>query len=115
LRKLLKKQGFTPKLLTTDKLGSYGSAFRHLRLTCRHEQGLRKNNRVENPIKWCDDASARCNASSQLDPRSASSVSMPPSTTRSIFNSTSSPGPHCGPSEPKRRRSGKTPSQRHET
>ena len=48
MRKLLKKQGFTPKLLTTDKLGSYGSAFRHLRLTCRHEQGLRKNNRAEN-------------------------------------------------------------------
>src|SRR5438045_1792239 len=48
IRKLLKKQGFTPKLLTTDKLGSYRAAFRHLRLTCRHEQGLRKNNRAEN-------------------------------------------------------------------
>ena len=33
MRKLLRKQGFVPKLLTTDKLGSYGSAFRHLRLT----------------------------------------------------------------------------------
>ena len=48
MRKLLKKQGFTPKLLTTDKLGSYGAAFRHLQLTCPHEQGLRKNNRAEN-------------------------------------------------------------------
>src|ERR1700687_4127878 len=48
MRKLLRKQGFVPKLLTTDKLGSYGSAFRHLRLTCPHEQGLRKNNRAEN-------------------------------------------------------------------
>src|SRR5689334_9201986 len=48
MRKLLRKQGFAPKLLTTDKLGSYGSAFRHLRLTCPHEQGLRKNNRAEN-------------------------------------------------------------------
>src|SRR5467141_2138762 len=48
MRKLLGKQGVTPKLLTTDKLGSYGGAFRHLRLTCRHEQGLRKNNRAEN-------------------------------------------------------------------
>jgi putative transposase len=35
-------------LLTTDKLGSYGAAFRHLHLTCPHEQGLRKNNRAEN-------------------------------------------------------------------
>ena len=48
MRKLLKKQGFPPKLLVTDKLGSYGSAFRRLRLICRHEQGLRKNNRAEN-------------------------------------------------------------------
>jgi transposase-like protein len=48
MRKLLKKQGFTPKLLVTDKLRSYGSAFRHLRLTCPHEQGLRSNNRAEN-------------------------------------------------------------------
>src|ERR1700716_350563 len=48
MRKLLKKQGFVPKLLTTDRLGSYGAAFRHLRLTCPHEQGLRKNNRAEN-------------------------------------------------------------------
>src|SRR5499425_1277679 len=48
MRKLLKKLGFPPKLLVTDKLGSYGSAFRHLRLTARHERGLRKNNRAEN-------------------------------------------------------------------
>src|SRR3954465_15686377 len=48
MRKLLRKQGFTPKLLTTDRLGSYGAAFRHLHLTCPHEQGLRKNNRAEN-------------------------------------------------------------------
>src|SRR6201988_2716844 len=48
MRKLLKKQGFVPKLLVTDKLRSYPAAFRRLRLTCRHEQGLRKNNRAEN-------------------------------------------------------------------
>jgi transposase-like protein len=48
MRKLLKKQGFAPKLLVTDKLRSCGSAFRHLRLTCSHEQGLRRNNRAEN-------------------------------------------------------------------
>jgi len=48
MRKLLRKQGFAPKLLVTDKLGSYGSAFRQLGLSCPHEQGLRKNNRAEN-------------------------------------------------------------------
>jgi putative transposase len=35
-------------LLVTDKLRSYASAFRRLRLTCPHEQRLRKNNREEN-------------------------------------------------------------------
>jgi putative transposase len=48
MRKLLKKQGFVPKLLVTDKLRSYAAAFRRLRLICRHEQGLRRNNRAEN-------------------------------------------------------------------
>ena len=48
MRKLLKKQGFGPKLLVTDKLRSYACAFRRLRLTCPHEQGMRKNNRAEN-------------------------------------------------------------------
>ena len=48
MRKLLKKQGFAAKLLITDKLRSYASAVRHLRLACPHEQGLRKNNRAEN-------------------------------------------------------------------
>jgi putative transposase len=48
IRKLLKKQGSAPKLLVTDKLGSYGAAFRRLGLTCPHDRGLRKNNRAEN-------------------------------------------------------------------
>jgi hypothetical protein len=39
MRKLLRKQGFVPKLLVTDKLRSYGSAFRKLKVTCPHEQG----------------------------------------------------------------------------
>jgi putative transposase len=48
MRKLLRKQGFAPKLLVTDKLRSYALAFRRLRLSCPHEQGLRENNRAEN-------------------------------------------------------------------
>jgi transposase-like protein len=48
MRKLLKKHGFAPKLLVTDKLRSYAAAFRRLRLTCPHEQGIRRNNRAEN-------------------------------------------------------------------
>ncbi|MBV9199533.1 MAG: IS6 family transposase [Alphaproteobacteria bacterium] len=48
MRKLLKKQGFAPNLLVTDKLRSYASTFRPLGLGCPHEQGLRQNNRAEN-------------------------------------------------------------------
>src|SRR6516225_6065564 len=48
MRKLLRKQGFAPKLLVTDKLRSYASAFRRLGLCCPHQQGLRQNNRAEN-------------------------------------------------------------------
>jgi transposase-like protein len=48
MRKLLRKQGFAPKMLVTDKLPSYGAAFRQLGLHCPHQQGLRANNRAEN-------------------------------------------------------------------
>jgi len=48
MRKLLKRQGFAPKLLVTDKLRSYAAACRQLGLCCPHEQGLRRNNRAEN-------------------------------------------------------------------
>ncbi len=48
MRKLLKKHGFAPSVIVTDKLRSYASAFREIGLSARHEQGLRKNNRAEN-------------------------------------------------------------------
>ena len=48
MRKLLKKHGFAPDVLVTDKLRSYGAAKSEIALSARHEQGLRKNNRAEN-------------------------------------------------------------------
>ena len=48
LRKLLKKQGYAPDVIVTDKLRSYGAAKAQAGLSARHEQGLRKNNRAEN-------------------------------------------------------------------
>ena len=48
MRKLLKKQGFAPKVLVTDKLRSYGAAKSEIGMSARHEQGLRMNNRAEN-------------------------------------------------------------------
>jgi putative transposase len=48
MRKLVRKQGYAPRVLVTDKLQSYGAARRDLGLSARHEQGLRRNNRAEN-------------------------------------------------------------------
>ena len=48
MRKLIRKQGFAPEVMVTDKLASYGRARRSLGLRGRHEQGLRANNRAEN-------------------------------------------------------------------
>src|SRR6266852_3582249 len=48
LRKLLKRQGFAPTVIVTDKLRSYGAALMLIGFSGRHEQGLRANNRAEN-------------------------------------------------------------------
>ncbi len=48
MRKLLKKQGFTPAQIVTDKLKSYQKAFRTLRLNAEHIDNKRSNNRAEN-------------------------------------------------------------------
>lgn len=48
MKKLLKKQGFAPSRVVTDKLRSYPPAFRALGLTAEHDRGLRANNRAEN-------------------------------------------------------------------
>ncbi len=48
MKKLLKKQGFAPTRIVTDKLRSYPSAFRAIGLAAEHDRGLRANNRAEN-------------------------------------------------------------------
>jgi putative transposase len=47
MRTLLKKQGFAPTVIVTDKLRSYPAAFAGLGLAADHERGLRQNNRAE--------------------------------------------------------------------
>ena len=107
MRKLLRKQGFAPEVLVTDKLGSYGCARRKLGLACRHEQGLRANNRAETPISQSGDESGRCNGSSRPAPPSASCPCTPPSTTPSTFSDTSSPDQRSACSRPRRTSYGK--------
>ncbi len=48
MRKLLKKQGYAPNEVVTDKLPSYGAALRDLSMTEKHITGGRSNNRAEN-------------------------------------------------------------------
>ena len=48
MRKLLKKHGFVPDTVVTDKFPSYGAAIRELNLSKHHDSGGRKNNRAEN-------------------------------------------------------------------
>ena len=48
MRKLLKKYGWAPTRITTDKLRSYHVAFRTLGLTAEHIDDKRANNRAEN-------------------------------------------------------------------
>ncbi len=48
MRKLLRKRGFAPEAIVTDKLRSYGAAMREIGLSSRHERGQRQNNRAEN-------------------------------------------------------------------
>ncbi len=45
---LLKRQGFVPGVVVTDKLGSYRAALQVLGFSGQHERGLRANNRAEN-------------------------------------------------------------------
>jgi putative transposase len=48
MRHLLRKQGFAPIAIATDKLRSYGAALREIGLADRHVTGRRLNNRAEN-------------------------------------------------------------------
>jgi transposase-like protein len=110
MRKLLRKQGFAPKLLVTDKLGSYGSAFRHLRLACPHEQGIRKNNRAENSHQ----AVRRRERKMQRFKTAGSAQRF--LTMHAAVHNTFNLQRHLisRSSEPTRRRNGKTPSQQNE-
>jgi len=112
MRKLLKKQGFPPKLLVTDKLRSYASAFRQLGLSCLHEQGIQRNNRAENshqPVRRRERKVQRFKS-----PRSAQRFLSMHAAVPSIFNDILSPDPRCENSEPKLPRNGKALLQPHD-
>jgi len=115
MRKLLKKQGFAPKIVVTDKLRSYACSFQRLRLTCRHDQGLRKNNLAENSHGTVRRRERKLRVSSQLDLPGVFSACTVQFTIPSMFNAISSPDRRCGSSEPKRLQSGEMRSQPHDS
>jgi transposase-like protein len=47
MRKLLRKHGFAPRTIVTDKWKAYAAAFVDLGLTAWHHQAKWKNNRIE--------------------------------------------------------------------
>jgi hypothetical protein len=106
MRKLLKKHGFAPDVLVTDRLRSYAAAKSELRSTARNEQGLRRNNRPR--IRTCRfvDASGRCIGSNRPDQRNGSCPFMPQSRTRSTSNAISFPAKRFALLEAKRFRIG---------
>src|SRR5215210_1257139 len=60
MRKLVRKQGYAPHVLVTDKLQSYGAARRQLGLGARHEQGRKNNRAVLSPPAGCPDPAVSC-------------------------------------------------------
>lgn len=48
MHRLLRRQGFTPRVIVTEMLRSYGAALREVGLIDRHVTGGRSNNRAEN-------------------------------------------------------------------
>ena len=88
LRKLLKKQGYVPESIVTDRLGSSGAALRSLGLETRHVQGGRSNSRAEvfpptDPTTGTDEQRlqvARLGAKVPLHPRRRLQPVQPPAT-----------------------------------
>jgi len=78
MRKLLKKQGYAPTVLVTDKLRSYGAARAAIGITARHDQSLRANNRASlfgrlrsSAFRRSDRQSSNCPTGSCFSPESA--------------------------------------------
>ena len=88
LRKLLKRQGFAPTVIVTDKLRSYGAALQMIGFSGRHGRVCAPTTGPKTRTSRCDDGSARCRALNRPLQLSVSSPSTPPSTTSSTSSDT---------------------------
>jgi putative transposase len=91
MHRLLKKQGYAPDQVITDRLPSYGSALHEIGMSAKHAKGLRKNNRAENAHFLSGNGSGACNGSNPRDRLRDFCQFTPPSTTPSTFSAISSP------------------------
>jgi transposase-like protein len=98
MRKLLKKQGFAPDVLVTDKLRSYGAARSDCRPATSKSYGRTIGTRIR--INRHDGVSARSSVSNRPDQPNGSFPFTPPSTTHSTSSVISLPAAR---SRPKRR------------
>jgi hypothetical protein len=83
--KLLKKHGFAPSRVVTDRLRAYPAAFRAIGLTAEHDRGLRANNRAERISRY-DAENENCSGSNHPAQSNVSSPSMPPHSTHLPIN-----------------------------
>src|ERR1700677_1738542 len=107
MRKLLKKQGFAPDVGVTDKLRSYGAAKAEIRLSARHDQGLRSNNRAENSHRRRERKMQRFQIA-RIRPAFLVHSRRPPNT-RSTSSAISPPAARFASSETKRSGRGEPP------
>ena len=84
--KLLKKHGFAPSRVVTDRLRSYPAAFRAVGITAEHDRGLRANNRAENSHQPIRRRERNCRGSNHPAQPNVSSPSMPLHSTHSPIN-----------------------------
>jgi hypothetical protein len=91
MHKLLKKQGFAPDVLVTDKLRSYGAARSEIGLSARHSRACTRTIGPRIRINRHDGASVRCNCSNRPDQPKGSCSFTPPFTTRSTSSVISHP------------------------
>src|SRR3954454_10112579 len=108
MRKLLKKQGYAPDQLVTDKRGPMARPDESCVSRATTSRASARTIGRKTLISRCDGESGRCSASNRRDQPSASSRSMLQSTTRSPCSATSSPAARSGPSGPRRCKLGTT-------
>jgi hypothetical protein len=114
MRKLLKQQGFALKLLVTDKLRSYASAFRRLGLSCPYAQGLRTNHQAENSHQVVRRRERKLQRFKSARSAQCFLTCMPPSTTPQPSTPSRLAIDAADPLEP-RQRNGQMPSPQRET